>query len=66
MTCTISKQAKGVRSSALTGKTLFYCLESLNIPLEVEAENIINIWSVKEKLSPILNRFLRIRSKLKD
>ena len=66
MTCTIAKQDKGVESSTVTSKKLFHCLVSLNIPLEVETENIITIWPVKEKLSPILNSFLCIRSKLKD
>ena len=66
MTCTITKQAKGVGLRTVTGKKICYCLVSLNIPLVVETENIINIWSVKGKLSPILNRFLLIKSKLKD
>ena len=53
MTCTIAKQDKGVGSSTVTSKKIFHCLASLNIPLEVEIENIINVWLVKEKLSHI-------------
>ena len=65
MTHTISKEAKGIGSNTVTSKKLFYCLVSLNVPLEVETENIINFWLVKENSSPILNRFLHIRIKLK-
>ena len=65
MKFTIAKQAKGVRSRTIAGKKIFYCSASLNIQLDVENKNIINVLSAKEELYPILNRFLRTRSKLK-